>query len=89
MPILNENDQILLASCIDEIRNVVGDSISERQVVETIMIHKFDCAKSLDAILNSNLAEAATTSASLKIPMETGNYVMKFISYLRSYEKLL
>lgn len=74
MPVLNESDQVLLASCMDEIRNVVGDSISERQLVETIMQHKFDCAKALDAILNSTSSEAASTSASSHIPMETGNH---------------
>lgn len=75
MPVLNENDQVLLESCMDEIRNVVGDSISERQLVETIMKYKFDCAKALDTILN--MSEAPTTSSSSSKsaePMETGNY---------------
>lgn len=78
MPNLNETDQVLLESCMDEIRNVVGDSTSERQLVETIMKHKFDCAKALDAILNSTSEEAPTTSTStiaqIAEPMETGNH---------------
>lgn len=75
MPVLlNETDQALLASCMDEIRNVVGDSISERQLVETIMQHKFDCTKALDAILNNTPSDTASTSASSQIPMETGNH---------------
>lgn len=75
MPNLNENDQVLLESCMDEIRSVVGESISERQLVETIMKHKFDCAKALDAILN-NTSETPTTSTaqSAAVPMETGNH---------------
>lgn len=81
MPVLNETDQALLASCMDEIRNVVGDNISERQLVETIMQHKFDCAKSLDAILNNNTSsETASTSVSSQIPMETG----KHAKYIRN-----
>lgn len=72
MPNLNENDQVLLESCMDEIRSVVGE-ISERQLVETIMKHKFDCSKALDDILNSTSASASTTSATTNIePMEIG-----------------
>lgn len=75
MPNLNENDQVLLESCMDEIRNVVGDTVSERQLVETIIKYEFDCAKSLDAILN-NTKDAPVTSTSSTpsaVPMETGN----------------
>lgn len=74
MPTLNEEEQVLLESCMDEIRNVVGDSISQRQLVETIMTHKFDCSKALDAILNNTLSEAPTTSTSSQPPMETGKH---------------
>lgn len=62
MPSLNENDQVLLESCMDEIRNVVGDTISEKHLVETIMKHNFDCAKALDVILNNSM-DASTTAA--------------------------
>lgn len=74
MPTLNEDEQILLESCMDEIRNVVGDSVSERQLVETIMKHKFDCAKALDAILNNTLPDAGAAATSSQPPMETGNH---------------
>lgn len=83
MPNLNETDQVLLESCMDEIRNVVGDTVSEKQLVETIMKHKFDCAKALDVILNNSTetsATAAATSSTSKtttpqsaVPMETGS----------------
>lgn len=77
---------------MDEIRNVVGDTISEKHLVETIMKHKFDCAKALDVILNNSTdastnATAATSSSSSSAstltqppqsaqPMETGNHKM-------------
>ena len=77
MPILNEEDQACLLSCMDEIRNVVGESVSERQLVETIMKFKFDCAKSLDAILNNNVTPSAhkdkSTSSTVKDSVETGD----------------
>ena len=66
---------------MDEIRNVVGDTVSERQLVETIMNHKFDCAKALDAILNNTSPDAAITSTSTQPPMETGNYHSHCIRY--------
>lgn len=87
MPNLSENKRVMLESCMDEIRNVVGDTVSEKQLVETIMKHNFDCAKSLDVILN-NSGEASTavdtssagaaatvsiTTPQSAIPMETGN----------------
>lgn len=85
MPNLNETDQVLLESCMDEIRNVVGDTVSEKQLVETIMMHKFDCAKALDVILNNSTETSApaavpslaaaskTTTPQSAVPMETGN----------------
>lgn len=76
MPILNDEDQACLTSCMDEIRDVVGESVSERQLVDTIMKFKFDCAKSLDAILNHPTtpptAKASSTSVP-KQPIETGD----------------
>lgn len=77
MPNLNESDQVLLESCMDEIRNVVGDTVSEKQLVETIIKHKFDCAKSLDTILNNSSEAQVTPSSSssqFAAPMETGNH---------------
>lgn len=86
MPNLNENDQVLLESCMDEIRNVVGDTISEKQLVETIMKYKFDCAKSLDAILNNTTETTAapsssTSSSQSAVPMETGNFELNEFTF--------
>lgn len=82
MPILNDEDQAMLISCMDEIRNVVGESVSERQLVDTIMKFKFDFTKSLDAVLNNtppsqpiiglNKTLTATTSIT-KEPIQTGD----------------
>lgn len=52
-PDLNDVDTARLLSCIDEIRNVVGESVSEKQLVETILKNDFDVTKSLDAVLNA------------------------------------
>lgn len=83
MPTLNDEDQACLTSCMDEIRNVVGDSVSERQLVDTIMKFKFDFAKSLDEILNNATTppskSAAHASTSKVPPIETGDTLNKII----------
>lgn len=75
MPNLNETDQVLLESCMDEIRSVVGETVSEKHLVETIMKHKFDCSKALDEILNSTSTSAATgMEKRSNQPIETGKH---------------
>ncbi|EDV96752.1 HBS1-like protein [Drosophila grimshawi] len=52
MPQLDEMAQAKLSSCVDEVRSVVGDSVSERHIVETSMRFDYDIQKILDEILN-------------------------------------
>ncbi|KAI9588173.1 hypothetical protein GQX74_004019 [Glossina fuscipes] len=52
MPVLNEIEQARLTSCMDEVRSVVGDTISERRLVETCLKFGYDINKVLDEILN-------------------------------------
>lgn len=53
---LSEIDEARLRSCLDEIRNVIGDSLSEAALADIILANDFDVAKSLDAAL-SNVSE--------------------------------
>lgn len=53
-PQLSDVDEARLRSCLDEIHSVIGDSISENIVVETILQKNFDLALSLDALLTSS-----------------------------------
>ncbi|XP_034254851.1 HBS1-like protein isoform X2 [Thrips palmi] len=53
---LSELDEARLRSCLDEIRNVIGDSMSEATLADIILANDFDVAKSLDASL-SNAAD--------------------------------
>ncbi|KAH8408084.1 hypothetical protein KR222_003048 [Zaprionus bogoriensis] len=52
MPELDELEQAQLSSCVDEVRSVVGDAVSERRIVETSMRFGYDIQKILDEILN-------------------------------------
>lgn len=52
MPELDDIEQAKLSSCVDEVRSVVGDAVSERRIVETSMRFGYDIQKILDEILN-------------------------------------
>lgn len=52
LPELNDLDKGKLMSCMEEIRNIIGDSCSDKRIVKVIMANDFDFTKSLDVILN-------------------------------------
>ncbi|XP_073837180.1 translation elongation factor EF-1alpha (GTPase) HBS1 [Musca autumnalis] len=52
MPSLNDLEKAQLTSCMDEVRSVVGDTISEKRIVETSIKFAYDINKILDEILN-------------------------------------
>lgn len=65
MPKLDDVDQARLVSCIEEVRNVVGDEmVSERVIVETSMKFNYDITKVLDEILNECSSKTASAAAS-------------------------
>lgn len=52
MPTLSDMEKAQLTSCIDEVRSVVGDIVSEKRIVETSIKFDYDINKILDDILN-------------------------------------
>lgn len=54
---LGEDDEAKLMSCLDELRNVLGDTISENLLIQSVLNHKFDFTKALDEILNNKATE--------------------------------
>ncbi|KNC24642.1 hypothetical protein FF38_01408 [Lucilia cuprina] len=59
MPVLNDMEQAQLTSCIDEVRSVVGDAVSEKRIVETSIKFSYDINKILDEILNDECENKA------------------------------
>ncbi|PSN40533.1 hypothetical protein C0J52_12254 [Blattella germanica] len=55
-PGLNEEDEARMRSCLDEIRNVIGDSIPEQILVDAVLKNDFNFNKALDAVLSSSSA---------------------------------
>lgn len=77
MPPLGDEERAKLQSCIEEIRDVIGDApVSERQLIETVLKNKFDFSKSLDEILNemSQKQESQVKISEKKEPIEKGEY---------------
>ncbi|PNF33080.1 hypothetical protein B7P43_G16111, partial [Cryptotermes secundus] len=55
---LSEVDEARLRSCLEEIHNVIGDSVPEQILVDTVLQNEFNLEKVLDAVL-SNAPSAA------------------------------
>lgn len=72
MPKLNDNDQARLLSCMEEIRNVVGEAISETQMIKIVLKYEFDFANALDEILNTSETFAIKSNSSVKAEIEKG-----------------
>ncbi|XP_037922498.1 HBS1-like protein isoform X1 [Hermetia illucens] len=81
MPVLDDLTQAKLMSCMEEIRNVVGDTTSDRQIVETVMKYDYDVAKALDNILNapSNSVREKRTPRPAKDQLEKAGIVPKIL----------
>lgn len=52
-PHLSDIDEARLRSCLDEVRNVIGDSFAEHILVDTILQSEFDVTRTLDELLKS------------------------------------
>lgn len=65
LPELPDDEMVRLMSVMDEIRSIVGDSVTEKRLVETIMRFNYDMAQSLDSILNPPTTTASATATKI------------------------
>ncbi|XP_046968000.1 protein HBS1 [Vanessa cardui] len=68
---LNEEDEAKLMSCLDELRNVLGDTIPENVLVQSVLTHKFNYNKALDEILNNKSKDEDKCKPQPAIPVPT------------------
>lgn len=54
MPDLNDLEKSKLLSCIDEIRNIIGETYSDRKLTEVIIANNYDFNKALDTLLKGD-----------------------------------
>lgn len=88
---MSEIDEARLRSCLDEIRNVIGDSVSEASIADIILANEFDVAKSLDAALSnasddtrkpSKMKKQGVYSALLPMPSESSSFQFTSVFFL-------
>ncbi|XP_019616979.1 PREDICTED: HBS1-like protein, partial [Branchiostoma belcheri] len=51
-PRLSDQNEARLRSCLEEIHSVIGDSVPQHILVDTVMKCDFDLEKALDAVLS-------------------------------------
>lgn len=66
LPELNDIEKAKLMSCMEEIRNIIGDSSSDKRLVDAIMINNYDFSKALDMLLNSEVNTSVPVQFSKK-----------------------
>jgi elongation factor 1 alpha-like protein len=54
MPDLSDLDKSRLLSCIEEIRNIIGEVHSDQKLTEVIIANNYDFNKALDTLLKSS-----------------------------------
>ncbi|XP_017304218.1 HBS1-like protein isoform X3 [Diaphorina citri] len=62
-PVLSDLEEAQLQSCLDKIRDIVGDSVPDSVVVDTVIRNQFDVDRSLDQILNSGSSGSVPVDA--------------------------
>ncbi|XP_047990554.1 protein HBS1 [Leguminivora glycinivorella] len=70
---LSELDEAKLMSCLDELRNVLADTVPENILMEAALKHNFDCSVALDSILNAKKCEQAPKVKDTPKPVITVN----------------
>lgn len=67
IPELSDVDKAKLMSCMEEIRNITGDTYSDKKLYDTIIANDFDIHKALDQILNDTNPTTQPTSKKPKV----------------------
>lgn len=84
LPELNEIDKARLISCMDEIRNIVGESISDKRITKAVYDFNYDFTKALDMLLTTDTTATAQPSKKPKIAeVEKGNEIEKCHNLLK------
>lgn len=75
MPDIDEESKVRLLSCLDEVRNIVGDSATDQQIVNTVLRFNYDMTAALDHILNATANAAAVPKKTAPPVTEKGEYL--------------
>lgn len=75
LPELSDIEKARLMSCMEEIRNIIGDSCSDKRIVDAIMINEYDFSKALDMLLNNEITTPQQTKRPKVIEVEKGMFL--------------
>jgi elongation factor 1 alpha-like protein len=78
LPELNDVDKGKLFSCMDGIRNIIGETYTDKKIVETIIANDFDFNKALDKILNGDSVQSKQTKPKVIEVVEKGIFSLIF-----------
>jgi elongation factor 1 alpha-like protein len=83
-PGLSDVDEVRLRSCLEEIRNVIGDSIPEHILIDTVLKNEFNFNKALDAVLSSAASATEKSAGEFSTVFYLNHTVEKGISTYKS-----
>ncbi|XP_072355813.1 HBS1-like protein isoform X1 [Scyliorhinus torazame] len=69
-PILSGVDQARLHCCLDEIREVLGDSVSEQVLVDAVLNSQYDAHKALDLVLSEDSQQTSKIKTQSTAPAQ-------------------
>ncbi|XP_045614071.1 protein HBS1 [Procambarus clarkii] len=61
-PLLSPDDEVRLASILDELRNILGDKYTEKELTQAVLANKFELDASLNALLDKSSSPATAQS---------------------------
>lgn len=67
LPELNDLEKSKLFSCMDEIRSIIGETYSDKRLVEAIMSNNYDFNKALDTLLSGETKQESNRIPKPKI----------------------
>lgn len=75
MPTLTADDEIRMQSVMEAIRNVVGLTLRDQDLVNAVLKNDYDFERALDAILNNETKELPPATTTNKTDMATGEFL--------------
>lgn len=69
---LGDENKARVMSCMDEIRNITGETYSDKKLYDAIMANEFDINRALDEILNNETAAAQVSKKPKVVEVQKG-----------------
>ncbi|XP_067882343.1 HBS1-like protein isoform X2 [Heterodontus francisci] len=67
-PVLSEVDQARLYACLDKMREVLGESVSEQVMVDAVLNTQYDAHKALDLVLSEDCKQTSKIKTQNTVP---------------------